>query len=131
MLYPVSAPTCEWVPLSPSPPSTPAWVSWPCQSPVVLLFKMHSGQLCSGLKLLHSNFFFHFISGRALELCSLPLPPSSPPAELLPGSIPFPGAPFCSQLLLNPHFFHLLSPSVLLPRRQIRNHKLCYSSNRS
>lgn len=67
-------------------PSTPAWISCPCQSLVFLLFKMHSGSsrspcssLCSGLKLLHSNFFSHFISGRALEFCSLPLPPSSPP----------------------------------------------------
>lgn len=89
------------------------------------------GQLCFGLKLQHSNFFFHFISGRALELCSLPLPPSSPPAELLPGPVSFPGAPSCSLLLFNPHFFCPLSPSVLLPRRQITNHKLCYSSNRS
>lgn len=29
--------------------------------------------LCSGLKLLQSNFFFPFVSGRALELCSRPL----------------------------------------------------------
>lgn len=105
---------CLWDPAAPLSiaPFTPAWVSWPCHSLLVLLFKMPSGSsrspcssLCSGLKLLHSNFFFHFISGRALELCCLPLAPSSPPSELLPGPVSFPGVPSCSQLIFNPLLF--------------------------
>lgn len=105
------------LPVGPCSPSVhcplhSAWVSWPCHSLLLLLFKMPSGSsrspcssLCSGLKLLHSNFFFHFISGRALELCCLPLAPSSPPSELLPGPVSFPGVPSCSQLVFNPLLF--------------------------
>lgn len=123
------APGLQPLPISPLPrsPGSPgpvrAW--WFCCSKctwVALFWAETAAQ---------DFFFFHFISGRALELCSLPLPPSSPPAELLPGPVSFPGVPFCSQLLFNIHFFCPLSPSVLLPKRQITNHKLCYSSNRS
>lgn len=115
-------------------PSTPTWVSWPCQSLVFLLFKMHSrspcSSLCSGLKLLHSNFFFHFISGRALQLCSLLF---HPPLLLLSFSLAQPPSllsPPAPSSYLTP-IFSVLSPSVLLPRGQLTNHKLCSSSNSS
>lgn len=48
-------------------------------------------------------FPFHLWQSPSALLPSLP--PSSPPAELLPGPASFPAVPSCSQLLFNPRFF--------------------------
>lgn len=81
-----------------------AWASSPC----LLLFKMYlsstrslCGSPCFPLEVLQRNFFFPLVSGRALELCSLP----SHPAQLLATSLPWWPLPAPIQPLL----FSLLS----------------------